>query len=223
MRKVHKLTGTKDQPPKKLWPKYPCKIAYRWDGYILPEGNLKDVSPMPEEPLFMTWRTAKPFEPWPLELIRRKFYVDLKDVKDWERDLWMPKVMTLLQYICEREIVSVYELAKYFGMPRMYLWSLCRRDVRFRAWLGWCRGQNDIHKGLEAIESKAHGRSSILELIKPHSNGHQKYQPFKFNIDVGWKAKVYARRLSKRQREVEAHEQRQKAKQAIQKPIEYPL
>ena len=198
-RKIKGLTGLVDQPPKKVWDReeYSCKIPWRWETFI--QWDEKRDGPIEkanlEQPMFMIWRTSKPFEPWPLEMIRRKFYIDLDRANDFERDVWMPKAISLLQWILVREMISLYAVADFFGMPTRYLANLSRRDPKFRRWVAWCRAQNIDHKAWEAIESKAHGQKSCLQRIKPESNGTaHPHPPFPVTIDIGWKPKVYARR-----------------------------
>lgn len=197
MNKVKGLYKRKEMVTGKLAIKLPCQISYRWDDFTLwdssKDGDPKDFKPSPK---FSQWRGSQPFEDWPLELIRRKFYFDLREATDYQRDCWMTKVMGCITWILERELVSLYELALFFGMPRRYLANLSRRDPGFRLWIKWLRLQTPGYKAERARLSKLYGEKTILLLMKPHWNGKgsgSNLLPFAGNVDVGWKPKTYSR------------------------------
>lgn len=193
-KKMKKLLGRTDVPHKSVAHKYPCKVAYRWDEFCLwteADGDIKDISK--NRPKFLDWPRAKPIEDWPLEMIRRKFYRDLKDAENFRRDEWMPKVMHMILYILRREMISIFELSLFLGMPKYYLKGLMERDEGFRYWIKWVRVQSLGHKLHEVIEKRATGRPSLLETIKHNKTGRGDYvKPYPDPIDVGWKPKVYS-------------------------------
>lgn len=148
-------------------------------------------------PGFASGPDALKIEDWCLDAIRRKYFIHLKDAKDYEKDRWMVKVMPLMSYIMEREIVNLYDFALFLGMPRSYLVNLCRRDKGFRYWIIWLRHQRLEQKGDSADSSRSIGTPSLLNTWKPHWNSRRvNYdKPLKNPLDVGWKGKKVSLKL----------------------------
>lgn len=129
-------------------------------------------------------------EDWTLEKIRRKYFIELRDAKDYERDRWMPKAVTLIHYILEREVVNLYDLSTFLGMPRRYLASLARRDKPFRNWIIHTRNKNiETRKAPDADTSRSLGTKSLLDRLneRTHFTTSGRANPYPDPIDVGWR------------------------------------
>lgn len=175
------------------------KCAYKWDGFMdLKEGESpKDWSIEDLTPLFM-FKGHLIMENWTLNSIRKKFFIDLKDAKDWERDKWMPKVLHLLSFVMKKEMVSLKEVALWLGMPHCYLSNLCRRDPNFRRLVIHWRLQNLDIKSDRVRGEILTGKGSLLPRILPHHSANwftpNGDRPITNPVDVGWKPKLYGRK-----------------------------
>lgn len=182
-----------DRVPEKLRhkPNRQTDITYNWNSMMKPHPQDDITKTYPHYVSFVLYgKDALPVEAWTLNQIREKF---ITLTKDYERDRWMPKVVLMISYILQREVVSLMDLAQFFGMPKWYLKGLCRRDPPFRRWIIWLRHQNLEHKAAEAKMALATGGSSILNRIQPNHycegktllRGKEVENP----IDVGWRKK----------------------------------
>lgn len=193
------LTGNRSvkwRMSKKKYEKEPISISYEWRKMmdLKPGEEFKKLNTFP---YFASGVGALKIEDWCLDAIRIKFFRDLRDSKDYEKDKWMPKTMPIISYIMEREMVNLYDLALFFGMPRMYLVNLCRRDKGFRYWIIWLRHQRIEQKADVADASRSTGMQSLLNRWQPHWNSQRglNAKPLKNPIDVGWKGKKVSLKL----------------------------
>lgn len=176
--------------------KTPVSINYDWRGLMdLKEGqSLKGLSTFPR--FLSDWNALK-VEDWCLNMIRQKYYVQLKDAKDYQRERWMPKVVPIFTYIMSREMVSLYDMSLFFGMPRSFLSNLAKRDENFRNWVVWLRYQNLERKADLADASRSVGHPSLLNTWKPEWNSQRDKtaKPYVNPIDVGWNGKKVSLKL----------------------------
>lgn len=176
----------KEKSPTKL------SITYDWRGMM--DMKPEDVK-YGTTPHFVEKKGCYSIEDWSLEMIRRKFFKVLKDAKDYERDRWMPKALLMIHYIMTKEVVNLYDLALFLGMPRHYLSSLCRRDKGFRNWIISLRNQDKIKVKAYMASQGLLGETSYLNKIQPHWTGKgDRVKPYTNPIDVGWTGKTVSKK-----------------------------
>lgn len=171
-------------------------VPYRWDGFAFwdeaVDGDPKEVIKDLES--FQQWK--EPIEAWPLEKIRRKYFLELRNKPDNHfLDRWVPKAMPLMAYILKRELVNLDNLSRFLGMPPRYLSGLSQRDKRFHRWVKYLRSQNLPWKEEQSEFARASGKPTILLRIRPHDNGQpgNQVKPYRDPIDVGWTPRTYSR------------------------------
>lgn len=186
--------------------------TYDWRKFM--EKHEDHAELVKQKPRFMTDKGAVTVEPWTVEMIRRKYFVDL--TKDYQRDRWMPKAILFIRLALRREIINLRDLARFLGMPEGYLVSLCQRDKVFRAWVIEWREYN-IEGKVEAVKdamaigfdpntlkpnhSSDLNVSSFLDFIdSSFSPDDVNRDPklgkiqYKYRIDVGWKPKTVSKK-----------------------------
>lgn len=189
--------STRGNRPKHMTSR-PIKVNYQWHRLLRMSVDY-DPQKWKEEdlkPRFMSEGHLK-VEDWTLDRIRRKYFVDLRGAKTYELERWMPKVILILGKISKTELISLTELALFFGMPKPFLMELSKRDIKFRRLVTHWRIKNLDMKADRVRGAVLAGESSYLEKLKPNSTSRMMLvgegNTIRHPVDVGWKPKVYAR------------------------------